>query len=225
MDQMTMTYEEFRNTFLETLNAYAPIKKKTVRGNNAPFMNKTLSKAFMQRTKLKNRYNKSPSVNNYSLYKKQRNFCSNLLKREKKKYYNNLNLNILKDNKQFWKTIRPFFSDKQKDYQADFTLIDNDEVTSNDNEVAEKFNNFFTDVIENLGIDPYIKETEIDPCPDTPINNIVRKYENHPSILKIKEYVTISDKFSFAKTPLEEFQKGNFKNKPQKSNSRKRHTH
>ena len=114
MDQMTMTYEEFRNTFLETLNAYAPIKKKTVRGNNAPFMNKTLSKAFMQRTKLKNKYNKFPTENNYLLYKKQRNFCSNLLKREKKKYYNNLDLNIFKDNKKFWKTVRPFFQKNRR---------------------------------------------------------------------------------------------------------------
>ena len=92
---------------------------------------------------MKNKYNKSPTENNYLLYKKQRNFCSNLVKREKKKYYNNLDLNIFKDNKKFWKTIRPFFSDKQKDYQTDFTLFDNGDVISNETEIAEKFNNFF----------------------------------------------------------------------------------
>ena len=81
----------------------------------------------------------------------------------------------------------------------------------------KKFNNFFTDVIENLGIEPYIKETEIDPCPDTPIDNIVRKYENHPSILKIKEHVTISNKFSFAKPSQEVFQKEISKINPKKA--------
>ena len=38
-------YELFENTFMELLNEHAPIKTKIVRANNAPFMNKKLSKA------------------------------------------------------------------------------------------------------------------------------------------------------------------------------------
>ena len=37
------------------------MKKKLVRGNNAPFMNKYLSTAFVHRSKLKNTYNKNPT--------------------------------------------------------------------------------------------------------------------------------------------------------------------
>ena len=58
-------------------------KKKLVRGNNSPFRNKALAKAFMHRAKLKNKYNKNPTEQNYLSYKKQRNYCVNLLKREK----------------------------------------------------------------------------------------------------------------------------------------------
>ena len=54
------------------------------------------------RSKLKNRYNKSPTQANKNEYR--RNFCVNLLAREKKKFYNNLDLRILDDNKTFWKT-------------------------------------------------------------------------------------------------------------------------
>ena len=43
----------------------------------------------------------------------------------------------------FWKAIRPFISDKQKIYQKDFILIENENVTSNETEVAGKMNNFF----------------------------------------------------------------------------------
>ena len=60
------------------------MKKKIVRGNNAPFMNKTLSTEFMQRSKLKNQYHKKTTESNKTLYKKQRNFCVSLLKREQK---------------------------------------------------------------------------------------------------------------------------------------------
>ena len=103
-----MNYDEFKDTFMNVLNKYAPIKEKIIRGNNAPFMNKALSKAFMERSRLKNKYNEFPREENHLNYKKQRNYCVNLLKQEKKKYYSNLDITVFKDNINFWKTIRHF---------------------------------------------------------------------------------------------------------------------
>ena len=65
-----MKYDEFKDIFMNVLNKYAPIKEKTIRGNNAPFMNKPLSKAFMERSRLKNKYNKFPTEENHLNYKK-----------------------------------------------------------------------------------------------------------------------------------------------------------
>jgi hypothetical protein len=48
----SVSIEDFQKTFLSVWNEHAPLKKKVVRGNNAPFMNKTLSKAFMNRARL-----------------------------------------------------------------------------------------------------------------------------------------------------------------------------
>ena len=96
-----MGYDDFKRTFMTILNKHAPMKKKFPRGNNAPFMNKTLSKAFMHRSKLRNKYNKNPTENNKIFYNQQRNFCVSLLKKEKRKYYNNLDPKIFKDNKTF----------------------------------------------------------------------------------------------------------------------------
>ena len=48
-----MNYDNFKEIFMRVLERHAPLKTKMVRGNNVPFMNKTLSKAFMYRTKLK----------------------------------------------------------------------------------------------------------------------------------------------------------------------------
>ena len=87
-------------------------------------MNKPLSKSIMTRSKLKNKYNKFPTEENKRLYKKQRNYCTNLTKKVKKDYYNNLDLNIFKDNKTFWKRIKPLFSDKQKNLQNEIILIE-----------------------------------------------------------------------------------------------------
>ena len=216
-DHVNMTYDEFKDVFMKSLDEYAPLKEKFIRGNNAPFMNKTLSKAFMQRAKLKNKYNKVPTEENNLLYKNQRNYCANLLKKVKRDYYNNLDINIFKDNKTFWKSIRPFFSDKQKDYQKEFILMDNDEVTSDGIGVAEKLNNYFVDVIENLDILPFIEDNEIETNTCHVIDTIVSKYKNHPSILKIKEYVNITEQFLFIKTTTHEIQNQILKLDPKKA--------
>ena len=48
--------EIFENIFLQVLEKYAPRKRKIIRGNESPFMNKTLKKAIMKRSRLKNKY-------------------------------------------------------------------------------------------------------------------------------------------------------------------------
>ena len=86
------------------------MKKKFIRGNNAPFMNKTLSQAFMRRSKLKNKFNKNPTEQNKISYNQQRNYCVSLLRKEKRKYYNKLDPKIFKDNKTFWRSVKPLFA-------------------------------------------------------------------------------------------------------------------
>ena len=123
--------------YITILDLLAPAKKKFVRGNNAPFMNKTLSKAFMHRSKLKNEFNKNPTEENKRIYHKQRNYCVNLLNKEKRKYYNDLDPVIMEDNRKFWQRVKPLFSDKQKSQSTDIILIENDITTSNNKDVAE----------------------------------------------------------------------------------------
>ena len=95
------TYDEFKDIYLEILNLHCPMKLKYVRGNNATFMNKDLSRAFMCRSKLKNQFNKNPTEANKILYNKQRNYCVSLVKKERRKYYNDLDPKILEDNRTF----------------------------------------------------------------------------------------------------------------------------
>ena len=98
--------------FLEILNIYAPLKKKLLRANHVPYMTKALRKAVMKRSELESKYVKNKTSENLRSYKKQRNFYSKLHKNERKKYYERLDLNDVTDNKKFWKTVKPFSSDK-----------------------------------------------------------------------------------------------------------------
>ena len=53
------------------LNDHAPIKQKYIRANDGPFMTKTLRKAIMLPSRLRNKYNKKRNPVNWNAFKKQ----------------------------------------------------------------------------------------------------------------------------------------------------------
>ena len=64
------SFDNLTNTIVTTLDRYAPLKKKTLRGNQAGFMNVELSKAIMTRSKLKSKYIRTKSTadkNNFKI--------------------------------------------------------------------------------------------------------------------------------------------------------------
>ena len=75
-------------------------------------MNKVLSKAMIHRTKLRNKFLKDLSAENKFSYSKQRNWCVSPLRKEKKKYFANLNEKILQTTKTFGKLLNLFFQRK-----------------------------------------------------------------------------------------------------------------
>ena len=68
-------------------------------------MSKTLRKAIMKRSKLRNTFNKKRSSENWQNYKRQHNICSNKLKSIKKTFFEILNINEITDNRKFWKQL------------------------------------------------------------------------------------------------------------------------
>ena len=64
-------YEDFEISFKNVLNKHAPMKSKSVRASNSPFMNKTLNKAIMTRSRLKNKFQNNPTNENKSNYNRQ----------------------------------------------------------------------------------------------------------------------------------------------------------
>ena len=83
--------EKFLVICVKILDRFAPYKKKYLRSNNIPFMNKSLSMPFMRRSQLRSKYLKKRSETNKLGYAKQRNICVSLLRKTKKDYYGNLN--------------------------------------------------------------------------------------------------------------------------------------
>ena len=74
-----------------------------------------------------------------------------MLKKTKKDYYNNLNEKDVNDNKNFWKTVKPFLLDKIVLKEQIF-LVENDEIIPEDSKTAESLNCFFSNIAKSLKI-------------------------------------------------------------------------
>ena len=72
--QTNLSYSAFQAVFLEILNKIAPVKVKFLRFNNNGFMTKSLRKAIMLRSRLKNNFNKKWSDENWDNYKEATKF-------------------------------------------------------------------------------------------------------------------------------------------------------
>ena len=107
-------FESFQFAFKVISNQFAPLRQKLIKNNNQPFMTEVLRKAIMKRSKLRNMFNEERNIENWYEYKHQLNLCSYLLKHPKKRHFNSLNVNYVTGNKTFWKTIKPFFTEKKK---------------------------------------------------------------------------------------------------------------
>ena len=74
-DDPNENYDFLTNTFIDVVNNHAPLKKKFIRGNQAPFMTRRLRKEIYTRRRFRNKFCKNSTKENEKLYKKQRNKC------------------------------------------------------------------------------------------------------------------------------------------------------
>ena len=149
--ETAMDYSQFQSIFLETLNKIVPVEMKILRFNNNPFMNKALRKATMTRSRLKNTFNKNSSTKNWNSYKTKRNFWLKLLRQTKEKYFNNINVKKVSDNKTFWKSVKLFFSNK--DLNSNNTLlVKGNEIVKDDGKIATIMNRYFTNITKHMNL-------------------------------------------------------------------------
>ena len=87
--------------FSGTLDKYAPVKKRKVRGNQVPFMNKALRKAIMRRSNLLSKFVNNRTTENWESYRKQRNKCVKIRNNAWCEYFKKLDAPHL-SNSNFW---------------------------------------------------------------------------------------------------------------------------
>ena len=111
---MTMSFlmNPFYISANKALDSRAPKKQKYVRSNHRTFINKTILEVVMDWSRLRNKFLKTRFNEDQKVYNTQRNYCLTLVSKAKKDYYNNLDHKNVANNKNFWKSIKIFLSEK-----------------------------------------------------------------------------------------------------------------
>ena len=131
------SYIKFDKVFMKVLNRHAPFKNKILRASHSSYVSKTFRKAIIRRSYLDKKYFWKEAGHCLTAYKKRKNYCSRLYKKERKKFFDGLNPSFVTGNKLFWKTVKPFFSGRGN-YGANIKLVEEEEVLQNDREITKK---------------------------------------------------------------------------------------
>ena len=146
LSKQNNSFEKFQKTCLTVLHLVTPVKHKFRTANQTPFMNKKLNRAIKIRSKLRNKFLNRRSLTDENVYNKQIN-----TRLKKRQLYSNLNVNNAVDGKKFWKTIKTFFSDKSSNSEK-ISSIEKDRVIIDDSKIAEIFNQYFSNTVQDLGL-------------------------------------------------------------------------
>ena len=112
-----------------------------------------------------------------------------------------LGLKNVSDNKKFWKTVKPFLSDKVTTFSK-ISLVEKGGIISDESKVVNAFSNFFENAIRSLGIKGNEHSQENYDLKN-PVEIAIKKFEQQLSINLINKNITKNEVFHFSPADLE----------------------
>ena len=152
-------------------------------------MTKELNKAIMARSKIKNKYNKWPSRENFLPLKQIKNKCTNLTKTAKKQYFAKSDEDQPLTNKSCWNSISPCLTNKNVRNDDVITFKEKKRLINDELEVEETLNSHHLNIVKTTcGQPPQGLGNRKDQANGiASVDAIISNYKNHPSINQIKK--------------------------------------
>ena len=154
----------------EGIDKYSYNKRLTRKNHpRMPWMTPAIMSSVDHKNELFRKKLHQPSVANITKYNKYRNLLTTIIRRAKKNYYDNEFAKNAGNSKETWKTLQSLIKSKQSRDDGPKNIKDrNDHLVSADSDIAESFNEFFTEIGNKLKNS--IPSTSFDPL--KLINNI-----------------------------------------------------
>ena len=198
-------YSTFTKVFRLVLDKHAPLKVKKVRENQGLFMTKELSKAIMNKSKIRNKYQKWPSRENFLVLKEAKKFCNKLTKSVKKAYFRKATGKGFVTNKAFWKTLKPFLTSKGFLANETIAIENKGKIVTDKSKLVNLFKSHYIKIVEKTsGCPPEIEGNPENKTNDIgTVQSIIQKYQTHLSILNNESKYTVKNTFDIPATTSE----------------------
>ena len=153
----------------------------------------------MKRSRLRTKYNKWQSRENYVAYRLAKRECDILTDVAKTQYFRNATANGTMTNKEFWKVMKPALTNKGIVCSDVIILEENGELISDESKLVDIFNNHYINIVESTtGTPPTSLGNPSDPNRDKEtVQEIIEKFSDHP-IVKIRENMSSMSLGSFS---------------------------
>jgi hypothetical protein len=166
----------------EILDDHAPLKKKTIRATQPPFLNTKLRKAIFNKTRLRHKLEQGKC--RWEDYRKQRNATTAIRRKSIKTYFKE-RCNGGPKRQNFWRTVKPLTSNTTKTGN-NITLKNGNDLITEHHVVAELFNEHFTHIADDIGANAGPLSTDYDKTMDF-VKASNEAHTEHPSVIRIRE--------------------------------------
>ena len=199
-DDIDDIYWAQNQMFLSVLNEHAPQKTKWIKKDQVPYMNSELRKTILQRNMWRNRYFKNKRDKDARQnYVRMRNKVVKLKKTSKQTYFDR-KCNTHFGCNDFYKTVKPFLSDKGNGcHGSNIILGQGDVIITDPAHVADIFNTYCAYIAEY--------ESESDSIDNLTFSEMIEKHQTHESIVLIRSKISFACEFNFNITSPEIFAK------------------
>ncbi len=146
-------YEHFQTKFLELLNKHAPLKvksKRLKRQQRKPWITKGILKSISTKNTLLKKFIKTKDDFWYERYRIFRNTLNRVIKSSKQIYYSSYFDEFKHDSKKVWKGINEILNKNKAKCSQDIKLNFKGKLISDNKQVANTFNHFFTNIAQKL---------------------------------------------------------------------------
>ena len=163
----------------------------------------------MNKSRLRNKYLKWPSRENFLVYKKVKNKCNTVTRKTKKRCFEYIAKNKnFATSQTFWNTVRPCMANKGtisdenikikvEEYQNikiknknknELVSIKTNDCIKSESVLVEMFNNHYINIVEKTsGTTPEsLGDSSLPENDEESVKKTLKHYENHPSASKIK---------------------------------------
>lgn len=139
----------WKKLFMEVLDVHAPLQHKRVKSKKVPWLTKDLKEHIRNRDKLKKKAMITKTEIDWSKYKHARNMVNIKIRKVKSDYYQRMIADQKHNPKKAWKIINNLLGRNSKDRTVNELTINGNNTVVPD-EIADGFNNYFTNIGENL---------------------------------------------------------------------------